>query len=45
MDILTRHGGTIALDTEEGAFTEMRIVLPLQRPLETAEVAVQAEGD
>ena len=37
MDILTRHGGTIHLDTEEGAFTEMRIVLPLKRPMEAAE--------
>ena len=45
MDILTRHGGTISLDSEAGAFTEMRIVLPLKRPLETAEVAVQAEGN
>ena len=44
-DILTRHGGTIQLDTEEGAFTEMRIVLPLKRPVETAEVGAQAEGD
>ncbi len=34
MDILTRHAGTISLDTEAGSFTEMRIVLPLQRPLE-----------
>ena len=45
VDILTRHGGTIHLDSEEGAFTEIRIVLPLKRPLETAEVAAQAEGD
>ncbi len=33
-DILTRHGGAIHLDTEEGAFTEMRIVLPLEPPSE-----------
>ena len=45
MDILTRHGGTISLDTEEGTFTEMRIVLPLKRPLEAIEVVAQAEGD
>ena len=44
MDILTRHGGTIHLDSEEGAFTEMRIVLPLKRPLEAVEVMAQAEG-
>ena len=45
VDILTRHGGSIHLDTEEGAFTEMRIVLPLKRPMETAEVAAQAQED
>ena len=44
MDILTRHGGAIQLDSEEGAFTEMRITLPLKRPLEAVEVAAQAEG-
>ena len=44
MDILTRHGGTIQLDSEEGVFTEMRIALPLKRPLEAVEVAAQAEG-
>ena len=45
MDILARHGGNISLDTEEGVYTEMRIMLPLKRPLETAEMATQAEGD
>ena len=35
-DILTRHGGAIQLDTEEGEFTEMRISLPLQRPPEAS---------
>jgi signal transduction histidine kinase len=45
MDILARHGGAISLDTEAGAFTEMRIVLPLRRPLETADAASQAEED
>ncbi len=34
-DILTRHGGSIHLDTEEGVFTEMRVILPLERPKET----------
>ena len=33
-DILTRHGGSIQLDTEEGSFTEMRVVLPLEPPAE-----------
>ena len=45
MDILARHGGTISLDTQEGAFTEMRIVLPLQRPVEADEVAAGAGKD
>ena len=43
MDILARHGGAISLDTEEGAFTEMRIALPLTRPVEAAEAVAQAE--
>ena len=34
-DILTRHGGSIRLDTEEGVFTEMRVILPLEPPPET----------
>ncbi len=42
-DILTRHGGSIQLDTEEGAFTEMRIVLPLEPPPEAAEAALEEE--
>ncbi len=29
-DILTRHGGSIQIDTEEGVFTEMRVLLPLE---------------
>ena len=33
-DILTRHGGSIRLDTEEGVFTEMRVILPLEPPQE-----------
>ena len=34
-DILTRHSGSIRLDTEEGVFTEMRVILPLEPPPET----------
>ena len=33
-DILVRHGGSIQVDTEEGQYTEMRIVLPLEPPAE-----------
>ena len=29
-DILTRHGGAIEVESEIGAFTEMRLRLPLQ---------------
>lgn len=43
MDILARHGGTISLDTEEGDFTEMRILLPLKRPVEAGEAVAQGE--
>ena len=35
MDILTRHGGSIHLDTEEGVFTEKRVILPLEPPQDT----------
>lgn len=35
-DILARHGGSIALDSEVGSYTEMRITLPLQPPAQTA---------
>ena len=31
-DILTRHGGSIQVETEEGNYTEMRILLPLEQP-------------
>ncbi len=31
-DVIIRHGGSIDLDSEEGSFTEMCILLPLQRP-------------
>ena len=43
MDILARHGGAISLDTKEGDFTEMRILLPLKRPVEAGEAVAQAE--
>ena len=36
MDILTRHGGSIHLDTEEDVFTEMRVILPLEPPADAA---------
>ncbi len=29
VDIVVRHGGSIEVDSEEGAYTEMRILLPL----------------
>ena len=31
VDIVTRHGGSIEVDSEEGVFTEFRIRLPLER--------------
>ena len=34
-DILTRHGGSIQLDTEVGVFTQMRVILPLEPPQDT----------
>ena len=43
-DILTRHGGSIQLDTEEGAFTEMRVFLPLEPSLE-ADRGTHSEAD
>ena len=36
MDILTRHGGSIHLDTEQGVFTEMRVILPLEPAADAA---------
>lgn len=33
-DILIRHGGSIHVDTEVGHYTEMRILLPLEPPVE-----------
>lgn len=33
-DILIRHGGSIQVDTEAGQYTEMRVLLPLEPPIE-----------
>ncbi len=44
MDILTRHGGSIHLDTEEGVFTEMRVILPLEPPQDTGHETPAAAG-
>ena len=44
MDILTRHGGSIHLDTEEGVFTEMRVILPLEPPQDTDHETPAAAG-
>lgn len=33
-DILIRHGGSIQVDTEAGRYTEMRVLLPLEPPVE-----------
>lgn len=44
MDILTRHGGSIHLDTEEGVFTEMRVILPLEPPQDTDHDTPAAAG-
>ncbi len=33
-DILVRHGGSIQVDTEAGHYTEMRVLLPLEPPVE-----------
>ncbi len=42
VDILTRHGGTIEVDSELGEYTEMRLRLPLQPPAqEESESAAQ----
>ena len=34
-DVIIRHGGSIELDTEEGSFTEMCILLPLEPPAQS----------
>ena len=43
-DILTRHGGSIHLDTEVGVFTEMRVILPLEPPQDTDHETPAAAG-
>ncbi len=42
-DILTRHGGSIRVDSQEGAFTEMTVVLPLEPPPEAVAARNEAE--
>jgi len=42
-DILTRHGGSIHVDSEEGVFTEMTVVLPLEPPPEAIAARNEAE--
>ena len=39
VDIITRHGGVVTVDTEQGAYTEMRIRLPLKPAAALEEVA------
>ena len=34
-DILVRHGGSLQFETEEGSFTEMCVLLPLEPPAHT----------
>lgn len=41
-DIVRQHGGTITVDSTEGEYTEMRIDLPLTKPL--GAVGEQGEG-
>ena len=43
VDIITRHGGAIEVDSEVGAYTEMRIRLPLQ-PAANLERAANTEN-
>ena len=42
-DILTRHGGSIRVDSQEGVFTEMTVVLPLEPPPEAIAAINEAE--
>ncbi|MCE2487115.1 MAG: HAMP domain-containing protein [Desulfurellaceae bacterium] len=42
-DILTRHGGSIRVDSQEDAFTEMTVVLPLEPPPEAVAARNEAE--
>ncbi len=39
VDIITRHGGSVTVDSEEGVYTEMRIRLPLKPADALKEVA------
>ena len=43
-DILRRHGGSIELDTEEGHYTEMRVLLPLEPPRRASETEEAGNG-
>ncbi len=45
-DIILRHGGSIDLDSEEGSFTEMCVLLPLERPSPgVIEQDIASDGD
>ena len=45
-DVIRRHGGSIKLDSEEGSFTELCILLPLERSTQgrTEESAESGDG-
>ena len=44
-DIVRQHGGTIAVTSEAGEFTEMLVTLPFRYPVVTAEYEDGAGGD
>ena len=44
-DIVRQHGGTIAVTSESGEFTEMLVNLPFRYPVVTAEHEYDAGGD
>ncbi len=44
-DIVRQHGGTIAVTSEAGEFTEMLVTLPFRYPVVTAEYEDSASGD
>ena len=44
-DIVRQHGGTIAVTSEAGEFTEMLVTLPFRYPVVTAEHEDDATGD